>query len=317
MSNMKASRVVRRGLVLEDNLDHFNRINGYLTQAGYQCVRAKTESELREGLSDAQERRKFFEFVMIDVDLSESGESNTGFKIYESVLHDFPHENYVIYTSQAVERFRDDINRMMYRDVHLVLLDEVLDARSVRMHLSRLIQGGGGRSVFLVHGRNSQKNAKVRKFLKKGLGLNIVEWETARECVRGQRDYIYDIVLQGIEMSDVTVVLFTDDEEVRLRQEFLQASDYDSLNASNAAPRRQSRPNVYIEAGYAMGRRPKRTIFVVWPDNETGFEFPSDFDGLHVVRFNGSAKSRETLMRRLEAARCRPTRRRDWKKFKL
>ena len=51
MPHTKKSRIIRHCLVIEDNLDHFSKINSYLTKNGYRCSRAKTENELREALS--------------------------------------------------------------------------------------------------------------------------------------------------------------------------------------------------------------------------------------------------------------------------
>jgi len=226
---------------------------------------------------------------MIDIDLSLSGEKENGIQVYNSIVHDFPDETYIIYSGQDIDELRKQINRLMYRDVQLVLLDEVINKQNLRYHFNRLIQAVPRNRVFIVHGRNIEKKNEVINLLKL-FNLEVVEWEDARERAQSSRNYIYDIVIKGIEMSHLTLVLFTDDEEVELRKQFLTPSDHESNNTIEK--RRQSRANVYIEAGYAMGIRPKRTIFLEYPDRNKFFESPSDFAGMHSIRFRGTPNDR-------------------------
>jgi hypothetical protein len=109
-------------------------------------------------------------------------------------------------------------------------------------------------------------------------------------------------------MSHATVVLFTDDETVRLRPQLVKKSDPDSERDEQ----HQARPNVYIEAGYARGLRQKGTVFVDWPDAPKLFRPASDFQGVHAVRFDGGLQSRKVLSLRLQDARCLVTEKRDW-----
>jgi hypothetical protein len=48
----------------------------------------------------------------------------------------------------------------------------------------------------------------------------------------------------------------------------------------------------YGGAGYAIGKRPKKTVFLEWVDERRKFESPSDFAGVNVVRFDGGEESR-------------------------
>lgn len=169
--------------------------------------------------------------------------------------------------------------------------------------------------LFIVHGRNQDKERKIRKLLTRGFGLEVVDWEDARRNARSQRDYIFDIVLSGIQMSHATLALFRDDEVVELRKKFRAIDDIDG--ALKGEKRRQSRPNVYIEAGYAIGVRPKRTIFVEWPDRKKYFVSPSDFQGIHALRFENTPEGREALRSRLEDARCRLSLASNWKNMRL
>jgi predicted nucleotide-binding protein len=188
----------------------------------------------------------------------------------------------------------------MYRDVKFVLLDQLLKDRNIRLHLSELISNANPRRVFLVHGRNHKLRDKVHRLLTEGFGLEVVGWEDARDRVKTTRPYIYEIVMAGIELSHLTLVLFSDDEQVVLKNKFKSGSE-----KADKRERRQARANVFIEAGYAMGVRPRRTLFLEWPENtRVEFETPSDFSGIHSIRFDESASKRDVLRRRLESARC-------------
>ena len=56
-------------------------------------------------------------------------------------------------------------------------------------------------------------------------------------------------------MSHATVVLFTDDDEAHLRGEFVGEHDAEHKPGYGFGDRRQARPNVFIEAGIALGLR--------------------------------------------------------------
>ena len=86
---------------------------------------------------------------MIDIRLEKTSRKN-GIEIYRSLVRDFPHENYIIYSSQDLKTFRDQISELLYRDVQVVLLDEVLKKRNIRFHLSRIIRPGKENKVFLA-----------------------------------------------------------------------------------------------------------------------------------------------------------------------
>ena len=303
-------------LICDDNPDQYNTIKECFREENISCSKRITnEDELRNELKNSNDKRKWYDFVMIDIDLSGSGEINNGIQVFNSIEGDFPDETYVIYSSQDIDSVRKQINRLRYRDVQIVLLDEITEKSNIRYHLTHLIQASPRDKVFVVHGRNGKKNSKIIKLLKEQFRLQIVDWETARENANNPRNYIYDIVMQGIAMSHLTLVVFTDDEEVILRKPFIKKDDHE--NTIKTINRRQSRANVYIEAGYAMGKRPKRTIFLEWPDREKFFGTPSDFAGMHTIRYDDTDKSREVLKKRLESARCIIKPKRGWQKAKL
>jgi len=295
-----------RILLCDDSSENYGKLKAYLENEGFEVSeRVDTEEGVRSVLRQATESRQFFHLVMLDIELGRGRPS--GIDVYFRLLPDFPNESFVIYSSADVEAFRSELSRLMYRDVVIVLLEEILQ-RSIHLHLQRVIRQTDPRQVFFVHGRHRTKNTRMRALLHDLLGLGIVEWEDARERVAG-RDYIYEIVLRGMEMSHATVVLFTDEEEVRLNKSLRRAGE--------SEPRRQSRPNVYIEAGYAFGVRPKRTLLVEWPRSPRNFATPSDFSGVHTVRFEDTPRGRRVLRARLESARCLLNPVADWETAKL
>ncbi len=95
---------------------------------------------------------------------------------------------------------------------------------------------------------------------------------------------------------DAVLVLFTPDDEVRLKEAFRDSSDPDY----EAELTEQARPNVLFEAGMAMGRNADQTVLV-----ELGELRPfSDVAGRHVVRLDNSVGQRQDLAQRLRTAGC-------------
>ena len=85
------------------------------------------------------------------------------------------------------------------------------------------------------------------------------------------------------------MVLFTPDDEARLKEQFRGANEppYETELYG------QARPNVLFEAGMSMGRYPDRTILV-----ELGklFDRSSDISGIHVVRLDNSSRARHGIL---------------------
>ncbi|WP_166659065.1 TIR domain-containing protein [Labedaea rhizosphaerae] len=150
-----------------------------------------------------------------------------------------------------------------------------------------------GDRVFLVHGRDFSVVSQMKTFLR-SLGLRIVEWEHAVGATGLPNPYIGDVVRQGLNMADAAVILFTPDDQVRLRADLLGSDD----NESERQLYGQARPNVYYEAGIADAIDISRTVLV-----EVGRVKPfSDAAGRHVVRFDGSPAKRSALAQRLQTA---------------
>ena len=151
------------------------------------------------------------------------------------------------------------------------------------------------REVFVVHGRNGLARDALFQFLR-AIDLHPLEWTEAVRSTGKPSPYIGEILDAAFSRAHAVVVLFTPDDEARLRQEFRVHGD--PPHETNLAG--QARPNVLFEAGMAMSRTEERTILV-----EIGVLRPfSDVAGRHVIRFDGSTPRRQELAQRLEMAGC-------------
>lgn len=155
---------------------------------------------------------------------------------------------------------------------------------------------GDRKTVFVVHGRNERIRKAMFDFLR-SLELHPIEWGVAVKETGESSPYVGDVLTAAFKLARAVVVLFTPDDEVRLRKDLLKPSD--PSFERELTP--QARPNVLFEAGMAMGINQKHTILV-----EFGPHRPfSDIHGRHVVRLNdNSPQSRQALLTRLESAGC-------------
>ncbi len=150
------------------------------------------------------------------------------------------------------------------------------------------------RKVFVVHGRNLKARDALFVFLR-AIGLGPVEWTEAVKATGRPTPYVGEI-LDAAFSAQAAVVLFTPDDEARLRESLRSAGDppYESQLTG------QARPNVLFEAGMAMGRDQGRTILV-----ELGSLRPfSDIAGRHTIRLDNTSPRRQELAQRLQAAGC-------------
>lgn len=159
-------------------------------------------------------------------------------------------------------------------------------------------------SVFVVHGRNDKLRKAPFDFLR-ALGLKPLEWEKAVLMTKRANPYIGDILDVAMAKVQAVVVLFSPDDEARLKWQLLAKSD----GASEKQLRGQPRPNVLFEAGLALGRHPEKTILV-----EVGrLRKFSDIVGRHVVKLTNDYSKRNDLANRLEALGCKVDRQgTDW-----
>ena len=153
----------------------------------------------------------------------------------------------------------------------------------------------GTNEVFVVHGRNAEARNALYEFLR-CIGLRPLEWPEAVDATGKPAPYVGDILDSVFSRAHAVVVLFTPDDEARLKEQFRTDSD----PSHEAELTGQARPNVLFEAGMAMARHQERTVLV-----ELGTLRPfSDIAGRHAVRMDNSTPRRQDLAQRLEAAGC-------------
>lgn len=151
------------------------------------------------------------------------------------------------------------------------------------------------RKVMVVLGRDSRIGKALFSFLR-SIDLRPLEWTQLVGSASSGAPYIGQVLDAAFAQCQAVVVLMTPDDLAYLRQDLVPEGDPDS----EAIPQGQPRPNVFYEAGMAMGRFPRRTIFV-----EVGMmRAASDLSGLHAVRLNEGPECRRDLAKRLEGAGC-------------
>ena len=144
--------------------------------------------------------------------------------------------------------------------------------------------------VFVVHGKNEKIKRAMFDFLR-SLGLSPLEWESAVRLTDSTTPSTLEVVNTGIKNADRTVVLFTGDESVILREELRESG-------KSYTREYQPRPNVIFEAGMAMAFSPSTTIIV----RIGSLREISDLKGINYVTLNNDAKSRSSFVTRLKTA---------------
>ena len=145
-------------------------------------------------------------------------------------------------------------------------------------------EGAKKTSVLVVHGRNTNTRDAMFQFLR-SLGLRPIEWLDAIRQTGRTSPTISEILDAAFRSAQVVVVVMTGDDEARLKKKFAKKDDPEK----ETILRPQPRPNVFFEAGMALGRTPLRTILV-----RVGEIRPfSDISGMHVVQLSGSGSSEE------------------------
>jgi len=151
-------------------------------------------------------------------------------------------------------------------------------------------------SVWVVHGRDLKAANELRKLLRT-YGLNPLEFTQAIARTRQGSPFVGGVLEKGIGGTGASVVLFTPDDEARLRKQFRIASDSEQERRLTPQPRL----NVVFEAGMAFGHDPSRTVLV-----QVGrIRSFSNIAGRHVVHLDGSQESRQELATKLRAAGCK------------
>ena len=166
---------------------------------------------------------------------------------------------------------------------------------SIKTNKEGHVQEGNPRNVFVVHGRNLTLRDSMFSFLR-AIGLHPIEWTEAVLSTGSASPYIGQILDAAFSQARAIVILFSPDDEGRLREPY--RSPDDPPHEIQLTP--QARLNVIFEAGMAMGRSADRTVLV-----EVGALRPfSDVGGRHVIRLNDTTQKRQELAQRLQVAGC-------------
>ncbi len=146
-------------------------------------------------------------------------------------------------------------------------------------------------SVFVIGGRDTALTESMFNFLT-ALGCKPVEFHQAVARVRGTGNpFIGQVLDKAFEQVQALVVLFSPDDEVKLKDQFLKPNEV----LTEGRYRGQARPNVTFEAGMAMGRHEEKTIMVQVGDIKSF----SDIAGRHMVHLDNSFDSRNDFATRL------------------
>jgi predicted nucleotide-binding protein len=146
-------------------------------------------------------------------------------------------------------------------------------------------------SVFVISGRDQAVTESMYALLDT-LGCRPVEFHQAVAKVRRTGNpFIGDVLDKAFEQVQALVVLFTPDDEAKLKDHFLKKHG-DRGERKLAG---QPRPNVIFEAGMALARHPEKTIMVqVGP-----LKSFSDISGRHLVHLADTYDSRLDFVTRL------------------
>jgi Predicted nucleotide-binding protein containing TIR-like domain len=151
------------------------------------------------------------------------------------------------------------------------------------------------RRVMVVYGRDGEARRAMFDYLR-ALNLQPGEWGQLIAETEKASPYIGEVLERAFERAAAVVVLFTPDDEAKLRDDLIKPNDPEYERKLTP----QARPNVLFEAGMAFGVHPDRTVLV-----EVGTLRPfSDVFGRHVVRLDGTDGPLRDIARRLKTAGC-------------
>lgn len=159
---------------------------------------------------------------------------------------------------------------------------------------TRMPQNRDHRSVFIVHGRDLYNRDALASLLRK-MDIKPLTWTDAAEHAKAHETL--KIVEAGLDVAQAVIVLFTPDDEARLKQQF----HHDDEPNHETDLTGQARPNVILEAGMAYAKDPNRTIFA----RIRNLRPISDIAGIHFINLDNQWESRVSLRSRLEKAGVR------------
>jgi predicted nucleotide-binding protein len=146
-------------------------------------------------------------------------------------------------------------------------------------------------SVFVIGGRDLALTESMFALLD-ALGCRPVEFHQAVARVpRTGNPFVGQVLDRAFEQVQALVVLFSPDDEAKLKDQFLKPSG----DVGERQLRGQARQNVVFEAGMAMGRHEEKTIMAQVGDMKSF----SDVAGRHMVHLDDSFESRRDFATRL------------------
>ena len=147
-------------------------------------------------------------------------------------------------------------------------------------------------SVFVVHGRDAVRDDLFN--LLRLLGLDPIEWIVGKRYTKKASPHNADVVEAILDRAAGAVVLFTPEEEVSLKPQYLRSGDSREEKKGD-----QSRPNVLFEAGMAYAVFRTATVFVR-VGNTRQF---TDLAGVQIINLtDGNHTGRKQLASALEIA---------------
>lgn len=164
---------------------------------------------------------------------------------------------------------------------------------SAQHNRSGIFMQKSDRSVFIVHGRNLEAKNELVKFLKH-MDAKPISWGEAAAATNKPRPYTMDIVEAGMRMAQAIVVLFSPDDEAKLKDKFLKSGDGPHEREFTG----QARQNVILEAGMAMAMAHDRTIFV----RIGNIREISDISGINWIDLDDGWENRKRLCNELVSA---------------
>ncbi|MEV0898115.1 nucleotide-binding protein [Actinoplanes sp. NPDC049802] len=151
------------------------------------------------------------------------------------------------------------------------------------------------RDVFVVHGRDEQVRRAIWGFLQ-SLDLHPLDWQEVVRRTGKPMPYMLEVLRTAFQHNQAAVVLMTPDDGALLHPALRNRSD----KPFEARLTGQSRPNVLLEAGMALGLQPDRTVLIEFGDLRP----ISDLAGLNTIHFDGGVTSLHKIVQRLRHAGC-------------
>jgi predicted nucleotide-binding protein len=150
------------------------------------------------------------------------------------------------------------------------------------------------KTVFVVHGRDTRPVDQIETFLL-FLGLTMMSWSEAVKLTGETQPHTYDIVKAGMDGAAAVVVVFSPDDEARVKDEYAAPGE-------TRMPQGQARQNVLVEAGMAFVQSRTKTIFVQSEPTRP----ITDLEGFNWVSLDGQWDSRQDFINRLDKAGANP-----------